>query len=122
MNRQAAHQSILTKMTSEQTKSDHSLILHTSGSTALPKPIFINHGWPAACDAQNLIPDEMNDGRPIRRFKDSFGNAMKMIRDFAPFPPFHVIGNLAVMVRTVFCNRVLIFGPRDRIATPQAAP
>ena len=107
--------------TFEQAISDPYLILHTSGSTGLPKPIFINHGWAAASDAHSLIPDKKTDGRPLWRFKDSGVDALKTVRDFAPFPPFHVISNLAMMVRTVFGNTILIFGPRDRMSTPRTA-
>jgi acyl-coenzyme A synthetase/AMP-(fatty) acid ligase len=107
--------------TFEQARLDPYVIMHTSGSTGLPKPIPINHGWVAAIDAQNLVPDEKTDGRPLWIFKNSGVDSMKPIREFALFPPFHTIGNVAMMVRTVFGNTTLIFGPRDRMTMPQAA-
>jgi acyl-coenzyme A synthetase/AMP-(fatty) acid ligase len=44
----------------------------------------------------------------------------KTVREFAPFPPFHVIASTVVMGQTVFGNTIYLFGPRDRMPTPQA--
>lgn len=58
------------------------LLLHTSGSTGLPKPVTITHGLMAAKDAQQLLPSV--DGRYItsRRYRG--------IKMFTALPPFHV--------------------------------
>lgn len=48
-------------------------------------------------------------------------DATKRVRLFAPFPPFHVISSQAMLVKSVFGNTIHVFGPRDRMPTPQAA-
>jgi acyl-coenzyme A synthetase/AMP-(fatty) acid ligase len=106
--------------TFEQAKADGYLILHTSGSTGLPKPVVITHGVGAAIDSQSLIPHPEVDGRPLWIFKNSGVDAGKTIREFAPFPPFHVIASTVMIGQTVFGNTIYIFGPRDRMPTPQA--
>jgi acyl-coenzyme A synthetase/AMP-(fatty) acid ligase len=75
----------------------------------------------AVVDAQSLIPISEVDGRPLWIFKKSGIDATKPVRDFAPFPPFHVISSTAMMAKSIFGNTIHVFGPRDRMPTPQAA-
>jgi acyl-coenzyme A synthetase/AMP-(fatty) acid ligase len=102
----------------EQAKKDPYLILHTSGSTGLPKPVVMTHGVGAAIDSQSLVPHSTADGRPLWICKNSGVDAGKTVREFAPFPPFHVIASTVMMGQTVFGNTIYIFGPRDRLPTP----
>lgn len=58
------------------------LLLHTSGSTGLPKPVTITHGLMASKDAQQLLP-------PIKgRYVTS--RYYRGINMYTALPPFHV--------------------------------
>ncbi len=104
--------------TFEQAKLDPYLALHTSGSTGLPKPIIMNHAFIAAIDATlNLIPKK-SGGRPTLR--KSIEHA-EPVRIFSPFAPFHVISATQMMAWTVFGNTIYVFGPSDRMTSPQDA-
>jgi acyl-CoA synthetase (AMP-forming)/AMP-acid ligase II len=58
------------------------LVLHTSGSTGLPKPIILRHALGAVLDAQNLI--KMDDGKKL------YLQIWQGVRVFSAFPAFHV--------------------------------
>ena len=104
--------------TFDQAKLDAYMVLHTSGSTGLPKPITMNHAFIAAIDATlNLIP-ESSGGRPILR--KSIEHA-EPVRIFSPFAPFHVISVTQMMAWTVFGNTIYTFGPAGRMTTPEDA-
>lgn len=104
--------------TFEQAKLHPYLVLHTSGSTGLPKPIVFNHAFISAVDATlNLIP-EASKGRAILR--KSIEHA-EPVRIFSPFAPFHVISATQMMAWTVFGNAIYVFGPANRMTTPGEA-
>jgi hypothetical protein len=66
----------------EEANNDPFIVLHTSGSTGLPKPILIKHSWTSAMDAFNLLGEL--DGYNSLWWK--FRNR----RVFIGLPPFHV--------------------------------
>lgn len=69
----------------EEAKNDPFMVLHTSGSTGLPKPIVLKHGWTSALDAYNLL-EEIDGYSPMWwKFKNR--------RAFVGLPPFHVSDN-----------------------------
>ena len=71
------------KKTFEEAAQDPFIIVHTSGSTGLPKPITLYHGGVATIDNQHLIPS-----------LDGFDAQIKIsegpVRVFTSLPPFHV--------------------------------
>lgn len=66
----------------EQARYEPFMILHTSGSTGLPKPIIIRHGLLATVDAFRLLEDV--EGRTLQA-KTWAGR-----RCYSTFPNFHV--------------------------------
>jgi acyl-coenzyme A synthetase/AMP-(fatty) acid ligase len=68
--------------TFEEAKDEPFAVLHTSGSTGLPKPIVLHHSWFASLDAQqNLKPF---NGYELQ-WKAFSGKTV-----FGLLPPFHV--------------------------------
>ena len=70
--------------TFEEAARDPFIIVHTSGSTGLPKPIVLHHGGVATLDSFHLIPA-----------LDGFDVMLKVFesppfRIFTSLPPFHV--------------------------------
>jgi acyl-CoA synthetase (AMP-forming)/AMP-acid ligase II len=88
------------------------LILHSSGTTGLPKPIRVTHGQIAANDYMVRLPEESNCGGPgfvrIDSAKECTG------RLIVPFAPFHIISIMVLLCFTVFGKSTYIFGPEDR--------
>lgn len=70
------------KPTYDQMAGQAFLVLHTSGSTGLPKPVTITHGLMACIDAQKLLPTI--DGRQVtsQTYRDT--------HVYTALPPFHV--------------------------------
>ena len=69
--------------TFEEAAQDPFIIVHTSGSTGLPKPIILYHGGVAAVDNQHLIP-------PLDGFDAQINIFEGGVRVFTSLPPFHV--------------------------------
>ena len=71
--------------TFEQAAHDPFIIIHTSGSTGLPKPITLRLGGLGSLDAHHLMPD-LDGYQPLLKLKASKDPE----RVFAGLPPFHV--------------------------------
>jgi len=96
----------------DQAVRDPYLILHTSGTTGLPKPFRITHGYIAANDLLFELPEECECGGPgFRRIQIPRLTAGRLI---SPLPPFHVIGQAWMLIVTVFGKSTYIFGPDSR--------
>jgi acyl-CoA synthetase (AMP-forming)/AMP-acid ligase II len=66
----------------DEAKDDPLMVLHTSGSTGLPKPIVLSHAWLASMDSQNAL-------RPLNGHASAY-SALTAKGIFCSLPPFHV--------------------------------
>ena len=69
--------------TFEDAAHDPFIVIHTSGSTGLPKPITIRQGGLATIDAHRLL-SPLNGYKPLVTITDG------PLRTFTSLPPFHV--------------------------------
>lgn len=69
--------------TFEEASHDPFIIVHTSGSTGLPKPIILYHGGVTQVDSQHLL-SSLDGFEPQIRFPEA------STRVFSSLPPFHV--------------------------------
>ncbi|KAJ9609951.1 hypothetical protein H2200_006281 [Cladophialophora chaetospira] len=98
--------------TFEQAANDTFLILHSSGTTGLPKPIRITHAQVAANDYITQLPEECECGGPeFRRISPINECSGRLV---VPFAPFHVISAVILMCMTVFGRTTYVFGPADQ--------
>ena len=67
----------------EDAAHDPFIVIHTSGSTGLPKPITIRQGGLATLDAHHLMS-------PFNGYKPQAMLSEGPLRIFAGLPPFHV--------------------------------
>lgn len=104
----------------EEAKDDPWLILHTSGSTGLPKPITYTHAAVAAIDAQSIVPPLSEDEAKIRgyqrrRWADVFAEKFT-----SPFAYYHTIWAIPTLVFTIFWGSTFVFSARDTHANTQS--
>ena len=69
----------------EEAASDPFIVIHTSGSTGLPKPITLRHGGLATADAHHVMPTSDKYHAEV-----DLPSGERSIRIFASLPPFHV--------------------------------
>lgn len=69
--------------TFEEARNDPFLVIHTSGSTGLPKPVTLYHGGLATVDKQQMLPASEGQEVQVTRFG-------KRSRNLSALPPFHV--------------------------------
>ena len=89
--------------TFEEAANDPFIVIHTSGSTGLPKPVTLRHGGLATPDAHHLMP--LLDGFAPEAFAPKDQGP---IRIFASLPPFHVspLRYSCVSFQTVSCTDI----------------
>ena len=97
----------------EDAKLDEYVVIHTSGTTGLPKPIYMNHAFTAALDAQFALPDI----DPATGFRREMTCRIYEGALLAPFAPFHGICATYLFALSVFANTTLVFGHPDRLLT-----
>jgi thioester reductase-like protein len=85
------------------------LILHSSGSTGMPKPVVNTHGTFATYDARGwpTVPGRVNHDLLTTLSFPSQENA----RIYDLFPPFHVAGFLMKLLIPIYGLSAPIFGP-----------
>ena len=79
------------------------VILHTSGSTGIPKPVYVAHGTFCCNDAQQMIPSLGGKSTTVHHIKDK--------RLFLAFPLFHAANLTFTLGYNVFCGVVPVLPP-----------
>ncbi|KAL9579715.1 MAG: hypothetical protein Q9212_004940 [Teloschistes hypoglaucus] len=89
--------------TFDQARYEPLVVVHTSGSTGLPKAVFVNHGTVAANDAFN---EDEADANRVPMLLDT----MRGKHTFVSMPLFHIAGIDNVLVKAVFQDVIPILG------------
>ncbi|KAK2045229.1 thioester reductase domain-containing protein [Colletotrichum somersetense] len=98
--------------TFEEAQRDPVVVLHTSGSTGLPKPIVARVGMMAIGDSFHTFGD-------FRGSEPCINTVLASGRHYLPMPPFHA-GGCYMLMMAVFWTRPVVLGFSDRPLTPQA--
>ncbi|KAI9871438.1 MAG: hypothetical protein M1830_002911 [Pleopsidium flavum] len=86
----------------EQAKEDTFMIVHTSGTTGLPKPVRYTNGSIATTDAQHILPD------PEEKL---WWRLVARRRMFSPMPTLHVAGMACSLLYPAFFRTIVVLGP-----------
>ena len=84
------------------------VVLHSSGSTGLPKPVVMTHGTFTVMDNDRNFPTvtgRKNHDLIIWDFDGTPG------RIYEPFPPFHLAGFHNKVMAPLYTNAIPVFGP-----------
>ncbi|KAI1383800.1 acetyl-CoA synthetase-like protein [Hypoxylon trugodes] len=90
-------------------------VLHTSGSTGIPKPVVLKHGLMAVNDAMRNSPEFRGTVTWLR------GLVGSLKRFFAPMPLFHAAGIFFFVFSTIFYGTSIALGIGDRPLSTELA-
>lgn len=93
----------------KQAANDPLLVLHTSGSSGLPKPVTYTHAVMASADLRQTIRAPAGSDA-----KSEIETRSKTKRSLFGFPPFHAAGLLSGLQDTVWYNLVIVFPPAHK--------
>jgi acyl-CoA synthetase (AMP-forming)/AMP-acid ligase II len=100
--------------TFDEVKNDPYFVLHTSGSTGMPKPILHRHSWAAIQDIFTHMPPV--NGMPTR--SSMLG---RHARIGTWFPPWHVGGSIMLgLAPTIFGEKIDVWPPADCMPSGKA--
>ncbi|KAL8788720.1 MAG: hypothetical protein Q9213_001534 [Squamulea squamosa] len=98
---------------------DPMVVLHSSGSTGIPKPVVMNHATYAVIDNdRNLatVPGRRNQNFSLWNFGPGGGYS------FSSFPPFHLGGFVAYIALPIYSTySSVVLGPSNKPSTGQTA-
>ncbi|KAI1078275.1 acetyl-CoA synthetase-like protein [Whalleya microplaca] len=97
--------------TYNEAKNEPAVVLHSSGSTGLPKPVIMTHGSFSVLDNEHNLPSV-----PGRRKRDwTMWSFQGEGRVYTAFPFFHLGGFVMHTVATVFGNTSIVMAPPNMI-------
>ncbi|CAF9913655.1 MAG: hypothetical protein ALECFALPRED_008933 [Alectoria fallacina] len=100
--------------TFEEARYEPFVVVHTSGSTGLPKPVIVAHGTVSGSDAFNSPPSDP-DRNPI---------VFEAIRNkcvFVSLPPFHIAGIDFILAKPFYYGVIPVLAPSNIPVTAQLA-
>lgn len=99
--------------TYDQGEWDPLVILHTSGSTGLPKPIIVRQGAMAVSDAFHDYPDWQGHRLALRTWAEGCTRMM------CPMPLFHMAGLICTVSLAFYWGTPVVLGAADRPLTAE---
>jgi thioester reductase-like protein len=100
---QGEHRPFPYTKTFAEARSEPFVVLHTSGSTGMPKPIVQTHGTLAPLDAFNCLPEQgLPESYPIQ----SSGKRL-----YLAYPMFHTAGVSMLLPSVIYNDLTVVLGP-----------
>lgn len=87
---------------------DPLMVLHTSGSTGLPKPVVVRQGMMANADRLHALPEWQGTVTIVQAMAE---RSRKML---CPMPLFHAAGMFISLVLMYYWDQVIALAPSDR--------
>jgi acyl-CoA synthetase (AMP-forming)/AMP-acid ligase II len=93
------------------------VVLHSSGSTGIPKPVIMTHGTCAVFDNEHNLP--MVPGRDKQDITMWTGKDADSSKYYHIFPPFHLAGFMTTIIVPTFTHATPVLGPPTSLPTSQ---
>lgn len=89
--------------TFDEARLDPLVVLHTSGSTGIPKPVTVTHGTFSSIDAYQMIPSLGG--------AETIGPSLSGTRLFLAFPLFHAAALCYLLGLGIYCGVICVLPP-----------